>query len=151
MRRNLQTLWVAAALAAGTFVIVPTPVEPSAAERHADCLEWLRAYGTVVPPDLWGIVGDGKTSEFSTTSEMDRGAVDELVAAQPDDCPPPRASAGTHAQRRMAARGLGRVRRPPTQAPGDKGLRRVSLGVCDLAAASQESLQGPGAETGSWI
>lgn len=89
MRRHLQTFGIAAALGAATFLIAPTPGAPSAAERRAECHAWLRAYGRVVPPDLWGMVGDGKTTDFSTTSDMDPDAVDEIVATQPEGCIPP--------------------------------------------------------------
>lgn len=95
----METLFVAAALAVATFVLVPASKAPSPAEQRAACAEWQHAYGSVVPPDLWGIAGtDGRTSGFSTTSDMDPEAVERILAARPDNCevpePPPGAGGG---------------------------------------------------------
>jgi hypothetical protein len=89
MRRNVQTLLTATALGVAAFVLVPTSEGGSSADGSMTCLEWTGEFSTTVPPDLWEIARDGKTTDFSTTSEMDAEAVEEVLAARPDGCPVP--------------------------------------------------------------
>ncbi len=107
MRRGLQTFVTAGVLAVATYVVVPAPKGSPAAEPLDECGAWRGAYGSVVPPDLWGKVTDGHTGELSTTSDIDPEAVDEVLAWQPENCPAPEPPPG-------AAEGGGWKRYPRT-------------------------------------